>query len=53
MSRCFLALSCLLAVSTADVKLQRTIDSVGAGVTGSVVIDSGCSSSDTYGSNVS
>ena len=49
----FLALSCLFAVCTANVKLQRTIDSVGTGVTGSVVIDSGCSSSDTYGSNVS
>jgi hypothetical protein len=46
-----LTLACLLGLVAADVQLERSISSVGAGVSGDVFLDHGCTDKDAYGSN--
>ena len=44
-------LICLFAVASADIEFSRTVDTVAPGLEGSLVLSSGCTSQDQYGSN--
>jgi hypothetical protein len=46
-----LVLCCLLGLATASVQIERTVSGVPSDVTGSLVLDHGCASTDQFGSN--